>query len=122
MTSSTTPRSNLPSSHEEKILTLVQAISKNVKARRTKMGMSQKRLSVLTRLTIRYISRLENEAPNITVEVLERILKGLDCTLQELMFEKAKVSNEKQLLLLEEAATALKKTESVFVVSNSVLV
>ena len=73
------------------------------------MGMSQKRLSVLTRLTIRYISRLENEAPNITVEVLERILKGLDCTLQELMFEKAKVSNEKQLLLLEEAATALKK-------------
>ena len=103
-------------------MTLVQAISKNVKARRTKMGMSQKRLSVLTRLTIRYISRLENEAPNITVEVLERILKGLDCTLQELMFEKAKVSNEKQLLLLEEAATALKKTESVFVVSNSVLV
>ena len=90
-------------------MTLVQAISKNVKARRTKMGMSQKRLSVLTRLTIRYISRLENEAPNITVEVLERILKGLDCTLQELMFEKAKVSNEKQLLLLEEAATALKK-------------
>lgn len=73
------------------------------------MGMSQKRLSVLTRLTIRYISRLENEAPNITVDVLERILKGLDCTLQELMSEKTKVSNEKQLLLLEEAATALKK-------------
>ncbi|MBK7889569.1 MAG: helix-turn-helix transcriptional regulator [Bdellovibrionales bacterium] len=38
-----------------------------------------------TGLTVRYISRLENTAPNVTLEVIERLIKGLRCSPADLV-------------------------------------
>ncbi len=62
-------------------------VAKNVRAIRLKQGMSQQQLADKTGLTVRYISRLENTAPNVTLDVLERISKGLGCSAAELLGE-----------------------------------
>lgn len=52
-------------------------VAKNIKALRLENGLSQKDLADKTGLTIRYISRLENTSPNITLEVIEKLARGL---------------------------------------------
>lgn len=52
-------------------------VAKNIKALRLENGLSQKDLADKTGLTIRYISRLENTSPNITLEVIEKLAQGL---------------------------------------------
>jgi transcriptional regulator with XRE-family HTH domain len=53
-------------------------VSKNIRALRLENGLSQKDLADKTGLTVRYISRLENTSPNITLEVIEKLAQGLD--------------------------------------------
>ncbi len=53
-------------------------VAKNIRALRLEKGLSQKDLADKTGLTVRYISRLENTSPNITLEVIERLAKGLN--------------------------------------------
>lgn len=55
-------------------------VAKNIKALRLESGLSQKDLADRTGLTVRYISRLENTSPNITLEVIEKLAQGLDVT------------------------------------------
>ena len=64
---------------------MAKRVAKNVKAIRLARGLSQQDLATKTGLTVRYISRLENTAPNITLDVLERILVGLECSAIEVV-------------------------------------
>jgi transcriptional regulator with XRE-family HTH domain len=61
-------------------MVLGEIVAKNVKALRLQRGLSQKELGEKTGLTIRYISRLENTAPNLTLEVIEKLTVGLSCS------------------------------------------
>jgi transcriptional regulator with XRE-family HTH domain len=53
-------------------------VSKNIRALRLENDLSQKDLADKIGLTVRYISRLENTSPNITLEVIEKLAQGLD--------------------------------------------
>lgn len=64
---------------------LGQRVAKNVKAIRLQRGLSQQNLAHKTGLTVRYISRLENTAPNVTLEVIEKLTKGLSCSVSDLL-------------------------------------
>jgi len=64
---------------------LGKRVAKNAKAIRLERGLSQQELADKTGLTVRYISRLENTAPNVTLDVLERLIKGLGCSATELI-------------------------------------
>lgn len=66
-------------------MVLGRRVAKNVKAIRLARGLSQQNLADKTGLTVRYISRLENTAPNLTLEVIERLLKGLECSIKDLI-------------------------------------
>ena len=64
---------------------LGKRVAKNAKAIRLSRGLSQQDLSNKTGLTVRYISRLENTAQNLTLEVIEKLAKGLDCSAVDLV-------------------------------------
>jgi transcriptional regulator with XRE-family HTH domain len=74
---------------------LGKRVAKNAKAIRLARGLSQQELAKKTRLTVRYISRMENTAPNLTLEVLERIIHGLGCSAIELIGDSADLAGEK---------------------------
>jgi len=59
-------------------MSLGSIVAKNIRALRLEVGLSQKDLADKTGLTVRYISRLENTSPNITLEVIEKLAQGLD--------------------------------------------
>ena len=69
-------------------MSLGSLVAKNVKILRLKFGLSQHELARKSALTVRYISRLENGSPNVTLDVLERLAKGLDCTVGQLVGER----------------------------------
>jgi len=69
---------------------LGKRLAKNAKAIRLSRGLSQQVLANNTGLTVRYISRLENTAQNVTLDVLEKLTKGLGCSLGELLGEEGK--------------------------------
>jgi len=66
-------------------MVLGKRVAKNVKAIRLGRGLSQQDLADKTGLTVRYISRLENTAPNLTLEVIEKLTKGLHCSANDLV-------------------------------------
>lgn len=66
-------------------MVLAKKVARNVKALRLQSGLSQQDLSNKTGLTIRYISSLENESPNMTLDVLERLANGLECSIADLL-------------------------------------
>ena len=66
-------------------MVLGKRVAKNVKAIRLGRGLSQQDVADKTGLTVRYISRLENTAPNLTLEVIERLTKGLSCSATDLI-------------------------------------
>lgn len=66
---------------------LKQLVSKNVKSMRIKAGLSQVELAKKTKpaLSVRYISRLENQSPNVTLDVLETLANALGCGPEDLV-------------------------------------
>ena len=66
-------------------MNLEEAVKRNVRALRLAAGISQKVFAERSGLSIRYISRLENEGGNLTLDVLERLAKGLNCSVAELL-------------------------------------
>lgn len=64
---------------------LGKRVARNVKAIRLGRGLSQQDLAKKTGLTVRYISRLENTAPNLTLEVIEKLTRGLGCSPNDLL-------------------------------------
>ncbi|MBL7672059.1 MAG: helix-turn-helix transcriptional regulator [Bdellovibrionaceae bacterium] len=66
---------------------LKKIVSKNVKSLRIKAGLSQVDLAKKTKpaLSVRYISRLENQSPNVTLDVLETLAAALGCGPEDLV-------------------------------------
>lgn len=94
-------------------MSLGKNVAKNVKAIRLREGISQQQLSNKTGLTVRYISRLENTAPNVTLDVLERIANGLSCSASELLGNhKSDTNLKKSVDLLDQTIKLLQSLKS----------
>jgi transcriptional regulator with XRE-family HTH domain len=93
-------------------LGLGKRVSKNVKAVRIARGLSQQALADKTGLTVRYLSRLENSAQNITLDVLERLVHGLNCSTVELLGEEKEVSQKPPTKALDETIRFLQSLRS----------
>lgn len=96
---------------------LGKRVSKNVKLIRQTKELSQKELADRSGLTVRYISRLENAPQNITLDVVERLAKGLDCDPSDILGkeptnaqpnERSKEAKQK----IDEAMKILKEAKS----------
>jgi transcriptional regulator with XRE-family HTH domain len=64
---------------------LGKLFAKNLKSLRLTKGLSQQVLAERTGLTLRYISKIENHDPNVTLDVLERLRHALDCSIPDLL-------------------------------------
>jgi XRE family aerobic/anaerobic benzoate catabolism transcriptional regulator len=71
-------------------MSLAKRFAKNLRAIRLGKGLSQKALSDATGLTVRYLSKLENSDPNVTLGVLEKLAKALECSVFDLLGESEK--------------------------------
>jgi transcriptional regulator with XRE-family HTH domain len=91
---------------------LGKRVAKNVKALRLARGLSQQDLAVKTKLTVRYISRLENSAPNLTLDVLERLYIGLGCSLMELIGDEKEITQKPPTKSLDETIRFLQGLRS----------
>lgn len=62
-----------------------QVISERIREMRIMKGLTQQELADIVRMDVRYVSRLESQAPNLTIDLLERLAKGLGCHPAELL-------------------------------------
>lgn len=60
----------------------------NLKVARIKMGYNQKQLAEKVGVSSKYISRLESTETLPSPDVMKRIASALNCSVQELFFEK----------------------------------
>ena len=63
------------------------ALSQNIRKRRKGLGLSQLQLAYKCKINKNYISGIEQGKKNITLGMLLRIKKGLDCELTDLFKE-----------------------------------
>ena len=66
---------------------LSKIVSRNVRNLRAAANLSQVQLAKASGLSIRYISRLESKPQNATLEIIEKLAKGLGCTPSEIIGE-----------------------------------
>lgn len=93
-------------------MNLAKRFAKNLKALRLARGLSQKELSDATGLTIRYISKLENSDPNVTLNVVEKASKALGCTVFDLLGESAQSGLDLDLKELDRLIRTLESIRS----------
>lgn len=81
-------------------MALGKRVAKNVKALRLGKGLSQQGLAEKTGLTVRYLSRLENSAQNLTLDVIERLSKGLGCSPNDIIGgeDESSINGSKEIL------------------------
>jgi transcriptional regulator with XRE-family HTH domain len=58
---------------------------KNIKIKRLELGISQAQLAISTKLTVHYLSKLERNPQNLTLDTLENIAKALGVSVIELL-------------------------------------
>ena len=57
-------------------MALRDLVSRNIKALRIEAGMTQQELAEKAGLKVQYVSRLESEPQNVTLDILERLAVG----------------------------------------------
>lgn len=92
---------------------LKKIVSKNVKRLRTELGLTQQQLADRAHLHVQYVSKLENESLNITLDMLEKMAKALEVQAEELLGERSALSTaKKHLVLFDEAIEVLRVVRS----------
>ena len=66
-------------------MSLRKAIGDNIKTLRLKIGWTQEKLAIRSKLTSNYVSALERGTVNISVDNLEKIAKTLKVSVEELV-------------------------------------
>lgn len=74
---------------------ILQAIGKKIQFIREKRGLTQEQLEERTGVNTKYISAIERGQKNVTVKTLEKIAKGLDVELYELLLLPKDLASEK---------------------------
>lgn len=75
-------------------MSLLHTFATNVKNHRTKQNMSQEKLAELANLHRTYISALERERRNISIENIERISNALNVDTYLLFMENSSIGKE----------------------------
>ena len=92
---------------------LKERVSQNIRAIRTSLGITQQQLADRTELHVQYISKIENEPLNMTLDMIGKIAKALGVSPAELVAEEPRPSSSKRhLALLDEAMQCLKTFRS----------
>lgn len=91
-------------------MNLRELVSKNIKLLRLKAGLSQGQLADRVGKSVRYISALENQSQNVTLETIQSIADGLGAPVKDLFgdgtdqspvqIKKAKADFDNAILLL----------------------
>ncbi len=68
-------------------LPLKKIVSRNVKSIRNRQGLSQAKLAEKSGLSVRYLSKVENDPMEITLHNLEKIADGLGVGVVELVVD-----------------------------------
>ena len=85
-------------------MALKHIVAKQIKATRLQMGLTQAELARRAVISIRYLSRLETEPQNLSLDVVEEVAKALRMTPADLLsLQKARRAddNSPEALILE---------------------
>jgi transcriptional regulator with XRE-family HTH domain len=85
-------------------MALKHIVAKQIKTTRLQMGLTQAELAKRAGISIRYLSRLETEPQNLSLDVLEEVAKALRMTPSELLsLQKTKRAedNSPEALIME---------------------
>jgi transcriptional regulator with XRE-family HTH domain len=85
-------------------MALKHIVAKQIKATRLQMGLTQAELARRAGISIRYLSRLETEPQNLSLDVVEEVAKALRMTPADLLsLQKARRAddNSPEALILE---------------------
>lgn len=67
---------------------LKDLVASNVRTIRALLGITQEELARRTKLSVRYISKVENDPPDVTLHNLDKIAKGLEVHVAELVTDR----------------------------------
>ena len=66
-----------------------QKVGNRIRELRHQLGISQEALALRSEVDRTYVTDVENGRRNVSLEILERIIKGLDCSISEFFNSKA---------------------------------
>ena len=89
---------------------ILASLGKRIQTVRERAGLTQEQLEEKTAVNTKYISAIERGQKNVTIKTLEKIAKGLDIDLYELLLLSEEIGSEKAVRkavnsLLKEANT-----------------
>lgn len=89
---------------------ILVSLGKRIQAVRERGGLTQEQLEEKTGVNTKYISSIERGQKNVTIKTLEKIAKGLEVDLYELLLLSEEIGSEKAVRkavdsLLKEADT-----------------
>lgn len=67
---------------------LKEILASNVRAVRVQKGITQEELARRTKLSVRYISKVENDPPDVTLHNLEKLAIGLEVPVADLVTDR----------------------------------
>ena len=74
---------------------ILVSLGKRIQAVRERAGLTQEQLEEKTEVNTKYISAIERGQKNVTIKTLEKIAKGLDVDLYELLLLSEEIGSEK---------------------------
>ncbi len=92
------------------LMDILVSLGKRIQVIRERAGLTQEQLEEKTTVNTKYISAIERGQKNVTIRTLEKIAKGLDIDLYELLLLSEEIGSEKAVRkavdsLLKEADT-----------------
>ncbi len=60
-------------------------VAKNIKLLRKQTNLTQNQLAIKMGVAIRYVSRLENDPQNLTLETIEKLSRALNCDISDII-------------------------------------
>ena len=85
-----------------------ESVARNIKSLRKQKGLSQEQLCKISGLSLRFISRAENQPQNLTLESLETIAEALGVTVSDLVNSPTMAGQKPSKKTMEAIDTAIK--------------
>ncbi len=76
-------------------MNLLLSIGKRIQSIRERKGLTQEQLEEKTGVNTKYISAIERGQKNVTIKTLEKVAKGLDVELYQLLLVSEEIGSER---------------------------
>ena len=90
-------------------MSIREIAQKNIKRIRVAKKLSQDDLFEITNLPKSTLSKIENQPMNLTLDTLERIARGLDCEVYQLLYTKPQKNEKSKSQRLREAISLIRQ-------------